>query len=157
MRPSELTSFTISPYSVGTMTEDFRITFFFGPEEAPDHPRSLRCVFNVKKRSWKGGIQVGVELSKPQLERLQERGQFGELVEMVRAKVEPEMFGEFASRARDLFAQEVCRAKLDLAIAAGLSQENQTIAAEAFQESLDRAVAASAAGIRRAILTELDL
>lgn len=139
------------------MTEDFRITFFFGPEEVPDHPGSLRCVFNVKKRSWKGGVQVGVELPKTQLERLQERGQFDELVEMIRAKVEPEMFAEYASRARDLFAQQVCRVKLDLAIAGGIGQENQTIAPEAFQEELDRAVAASADDSRQAILTELDL
>jgi hypothetical protein len=157
VRPSELTSFTISPYSVGTMTDDFRITFFFGPEEAPDRPGILRCVFNVKKRSWKGGVQAGVEVPKPQLERLQERGQFGELVEMIRAKVEPEMFAEYASRSRDLFTQQVCRAKLDLAIAAGISQENHTIAAEAFLVDLDRAVVANADAIRRAILTELDL
>ena len=139
------------------MTDDFRITFFFGPEEVPDRSGSLRCVFNVKKRSWKGGIQVGVELPKPQLERLQERGQFAEIVEMIRAKVEPEMFAEYASRARDLFTQQMCRVKLDLAIAGGIGQENQTIAAEAFQEELDRAVAASADDSRQAILTELDL
>src|SRR5207249_3578357 len=103
----------------GAMTDEFRITFFFGPEAAPDRPGVVRCVFNVKKRSWKGGVQVTVELAAAQLERIRDRGQFGELIEMIRAKVEPEMFAEYELRARDLFRQQVCWAKLDLAIRAG--------------------------------------
>ncbi len=139
------------------MTDEFRITFFFGPEEVPAQPGILRCVFNVKKRSWKGGIQVTVELTGVQLERLREGGQFGELVEMIRAKVEAEMFADYESRAKDLFTQQVCWVKLDLAIAAGIKQENQTVAAETFLEALDRAVVERADAIRQAILTELDL
>ena len=68
------------------MTDEFRITFFFGPEAAPDRPGVVRCVFNVKKRSWKGGVQVTVELEAAQLERIRDRGQVGELIEMIRAK-----------------------------------------------------------------------
>src|SRR6266852_7114518 len=83
----------------GAMTDEFRITFFFGPEVAPDRPGVLRCVFNVKKRSWKGGVQVTVELGELQLERLRDRGQLGELIEMIRAKVEPETFAEYELRA----------------------------------------------------------
>jgi len=139
------------------MTDDFRVTFFFGPEEVPDPPGTLRCVFNVKKRSWKGGIQATVELTKVQLERLRDLGQLGELVEMIRAKVEPESFADYGERTRDLFTQQVCWAKLDLAVAAGIRQENQTITAEAFGETLNRAVVARADAIRQAILTELDL
>jgi len=139
------------------MADEFRITFFFGPEEVPGHPDALRCVFNVKKRSWKGGVQVTVELARSQLERLADRGLLDELLEMVRAKVEPETFAEYGQRARDLFTQQVCRTKLDLAVAGGLAQENQTLAAEAFRDELDRAVVAKADEIRQAILTELDL
>ena len=139
------------------MPDEFRTTFFFGPEDVPERPGVLRCVFNTKKRSWKGGIQVAVELTGVQLERLRDRGQFGELVEMVRAKVEPDAFAEYGPRARDLFTQQVCRAKLDLAIEKGLAQENQTIGAEAFQDELDRAVLAGADAIRQAILAELDV
>src|SRR5438034_10861805 len=119
------------------MTHEFRVTFFFGPEEAPGRPGVVRCVFNVKKRSWKGGVQVPVELAAAQLERIRDRGQLGELLEMVRAKVEPETFAEYELRARDLFTQQVCWAKLDLAIRAGITQVNQTIPAEAFQPELD--------------------
>jgi len=139
------------------MADEFRTTFFFGPEEVPDRPGILLCVFNTKKRSWKGGIQAGIELAGAHLERLRERGQLGELVEMIRAKVEPETFAEYEQRARDLFTQQVCRAKLDLAIARGIAQENQTIGADAFQQELDRAVLAGADAIRRAILAELDI
>ena len=139
------------------MSGEFRITFFFGPEETPDRPGVVRCVFNVKKRSWKGGVQVTVELAAAQLERIRDRGQLGELIEMIRAKVEPETFAEYELRARDLFMQQVCWAKLDLAIRAGISQENQTIPAEAFQPELDEFARAKADAIRQAILTELDV
>jgi len=139
------------------MTDEFRITFFFGPEEAPDRPGVARCVFNVKKRSWKGGVQVTVELAEAQLERIRDRGQMGELIEMIRAKVEPETLAEYELRARDLFTQQVCRAKLDLAIRAGITQENQTLPAEAFQPEMDELARAGADAIRQAILTELDL
>lgn len=139
------------------MSEEFRTTFFFGPEDVPERPGILRCVFNTKKRSWKGGIQVAVELAGPQLERLRERGLLGELLEMLRARVEPETFAEYEQRARDLFIQQVCRAKLDLAIEKGLTQENQTVGADAFQQELDQAVLAHADAVRQAILAELDV
>ena len=139
------------------MSDDFRITFFFGPDNLPERPDVLICVFNVKKRGWKGGIQVGVELTEDQLTRLRECGQLDELIEMIRAKIEPEDFSGYERRARDLFIQQVCRTKLDLAIASGMSQDNQTIAAEALAGLLDRAVLGRRDGIRQAILTELDL
>ncbi|HZC68412.1 MAG TPA: hypothetical protein VE201_07345 [Nitrospirales bacterium] len=139
------------------MSDEFRITFFFGPEEAPDRPGVVRCVFNVKKRSWKGGVQVTVELAVTQLERIRDRGQLGELIEMIRAKVEPDAFAEYELRASDLFTQQVCWAKLDLAIRAGITQENQMIPAESFQPKMDELARAKADAIRQAILTELDV
>jgi hypothetical protein len=138
------------------VADDFRITFFFGPADAESRPEILVCVFNVKKRSWKGGVQVAVELAKAQLERLQERGQLGELIEMVRAKTEPAEFAEYEHRARELFVQEICRLKLDL-ITHSLSQENHTIAAEALADDLDRLLATRTEQIRLAILSELDV
>jgi hypothetical protein len=139
------------------MSEEFRITFFFGPDDVPGRADVLVCVFNVKKRSWKGGVQVGIELSKSQLDQAGDRGQLGELLEMIRAKVEPDVFVDYEQRASDLFTQQVCRLKLDLAIAAGISQENQTIAVDAFSSELDAALAPNAGAIRTAILTELDV
>jgi hypothetical protein len=139
------------------MTEDFRVTFFFGPDNVPDRPDVLKCVFNVKKRSWKGGVQIGVELTEDQLKRLREGGQLDELIEMIRAKVEPEDFIGYERRARDLFVQQVCWTKLDLAIASGMTQDNQTIVADLWEEELQRQVLLRRDGIRQAILTELDL
>jgi hypothetical protein len=139
------------------MTEDFRVTFFFGPDTVPGRPELLTCVFNVKKRSWKGGVQVGVELAEEQLQRLREGGQLEELVEMIRAKVEPEDFTGYERRASDLFIQQVCWTKLDLAIASGMSQDNQTIVADVWEEELQRQVLLRRDNIRQAILTELDL
>ena len=139
------------------MADEFRTTFFFGPEEVSERPGVLRCVFNTKKRSWKGGVQVAVELTGVQLDRLCDRGLLGELLEMIRAKVESETFAEYEQRARDLFTQQVCRVKLDLAIEQGMAQENQTLGAEAYREELDRTVTAQADAIRQAILTELDI
>lgn len=139
------------------MSDDFRITFFFGPDNVPDRPDVRICVFNVKKRSWKGGVQVGVELTEDQLKRLQQGGQLDELIEMIRAKAEPEDFADYEQQARDLFIQFVCRIKLDQRIAKGITQDNQTIPAGAMEEELDREILVQADAIRQAILTELDL
>jgi hypothetical protein len=139
------------------MADDFRVTFFFGPDEPPDRPNVRICVFNVKKRSWKGGVQVGVELLKYQLARLSDRGQLDELIEMIRAKVEPESFSDYEQRARDLFTQQICWTKLDLAIAQGISQENQTVPSDALVQELENEAQFRGEAIRQAILTELDL
>ena len=96
------------------MTEDFRVTFFFGPDNVPGRP-------------------------------------------MIRAKVEPEDFIGYERRDSDLFIQQVCWAKLDLAIASGMSQDNQTIVANVWEEELQRQVLLRRDNIRQAILTELDL
>jgi len=133
------------------MSEDFRITFFFGPDDAPGRSGILICVFNVKKRSWKGGVQVTVEVAQRQLDEAAER------VEMIRAKVEPEVFADYEQRAKDLFTQQVCRLKLDLAIARGVNQENQTIGVGAFTQELNDEVQTQRDGIRHAILAELDV
>ena len=45
----------------------YRVTLFFGPESVEGKPDVQACVFNVKKRSWKAGIQVSVEMSTDQL------------------------------------------------------------------------------------------
>jgi hypothetical protein len=139
------------------MSDEFRITFFFGPDYFPERPDTLSCVFNVKKRSWKGGVQVSVELTEEQLLRLQEMGQLDELIEMIRAKVDPEDFIEYERRARDLFVQNVCWTKLDLTIASGITQENQTIPAGALLDELERKVLAGRGTIHGTILSELDL
>ena len=41
----------------------FRVTLFVGPQAVQGKPFTHVTVFNVKKRSWKGGVQVAVELT----------------------------------------------------------------------------------------------
>ena len=53
----------------------YRVTFFFGPEAVEERPDHLRCVFNVKKRSWKGGVQVAVDVA--ELDAFAVRGRLG--------------------------------------------------------------------------------
>ena len=59
----------------------YRITLFYGPEYVEGPPKTIQCVFNVKKRSWKGGIQVVVELDEGQFARVGKSLQFDEWVE----------------------------------------------------------------------------
>ena len=51
----------------------YRVTFFFGPEAVEHRPDHVRCVFNVKKRSWKGGVQMAVDVAQDHLVRARER------------------------------------------------------------------------------------
>ncbi len=48
----------------------FRVTLFVGPQPVEGRPFTFSCVFNVKKRSWKGGIQVSVMLTQSQIDTL---------------------------------------------------------------------------------------
>jgi hypothetical protein len=139
------------------MADDYRVTFFFGPDQTADRPDAVLCVFNVKKRSWKGGVQIGVEVLQDQLAQLSDQGQVDELVEMIRAKVDPESFSGYEQRTRELFAQQICRTKLDLAIAGGITQENHTIPADALVDDLNREALDRGGAIRHAILMELDV
>ena len=48
----------------------FRVTLFVGPQPVEGRPFTYSCVFNVKKRSWKGGIQVSVVVTQSQIDSL---------------------------------------------------------------------------------------
>lgn len=135
----------------------YRVTLFYGPDPVDGSPSLVCCVFNVKKRSWKGGIQVAVEVEERQLDRLRREMGFEDWLERVlRARPDPER-ADYGARARDLFVQAVCAQKLDLALAAGLPQENGRIPPERLAAELDQAVLARPDRITAYILTELDL
>jgi hypothetical protein len=48
----------------------FRVTLFVGPQPVEEGPFNYSCVFNVKKRSWKGGVQVAVALTQRDIDQL---------------------------------------------------------------------------------------
>jgi len=135
----------------------YRVTLFFGPEPVEGPPPRLRCVFNVKKRSWKGGVQVAVEMEDAQLARARQATGFDSWLQAALSGVAEAERGGYERRAQDLFAQALCSLKLDVAIETGLPQENRTIAAGALVDEVDRAVPSQADRIKAQILAELDI
>jgi len=135
----------------------YRITLFYGPEPVEAHPSRVACVFNVKKRSWKGGVQVAVELDEAQAANAGQALGFESWLRTALTSVAEDERPDYASRAQDLFIQGLCALKLDLAIARGLQQENGRIAADAFADEWPRAVAQQAVRLQAQILAELDL
>jgi hypothetical protein len=135
----------------------FRVTLFYGPEPAADDPPRLTCVFNVKKRSWKGGVQIAVEVSLAQAARLQHALRVGAWIAEWLAAVPDEARSSYAQRAHDLFIQEICSMKLALALELDVRQDNSALSVDTFVEELDRQVNAAADQIKSNILTELDI
>jgi hypothetical protein len=134
----------------------YRVTLFFGPEPLEGARCGSVCVFNVKKRSWKGGIQVAVELRDDQLDRALKRLDFPSCLEQDLKTVTPGERPEIEHRATDALIQLLCSYKLELAIDEGLTSENQCIRAERFDEALDQTVAANRDRLVASVRRELD-
>lgn len=109
----------------------YRVTLFFGPDHVTSTASTYACVFNVKKRSWKGGIQVAVEITESQIESSRAITGFGQWLADALVAVPPEDRQLQGERAGELFVQAVCWCKLDLALQTGIVQENQCLAAGA--------------------------
>lgn len=138
-------------------TPQYRITFFYGPEPVEDRPGLLCCTFNVKKRSWKGGVQIAVEVDERQVAHARDAVGFEAWLTRILATLLDAERSDYDSRARDLFTQHLCALKLDLAIEAGLQQESSRVAAEAFTKELAAAVPRRKDRLISGILAELDL
>ena len=134
-----------------------RITLFFGPEPVEGEPGTQACVFNVKKRSWKAGIQVSVEIGTDQLSTLLHKVRLTDRLTQIFARLAPGDRSVYEGRVADLFAQAVSRCKLDLRLQSGLNQENQRILADELVLELDQAVMARTEYVVAYVLTELDL
>jgi hypothetical protein len=137
-------------------TPAYRITLFYGPEAEPGPPPAQRCVFNVKKRSWKGGVQVAVEVDDRQVRRAEAALRLEEWLQTILAGLQAGEQARYAARARELFLQGICLLKLTLALE-GLRQENSSLPADRFMTEVDRAVTAQGEQLKRDILDELDL
>ena len=145
------------PPEFGSEPSQFRVTLFVGPQPVEGKPSTQSTVFNVKKRSWKGGIQVSVEVSQPQLDAIGSAVGFPQWSAETVATAPPAERLSYQDRAQELFVQAVSRCKLDLLLAAGVAQENQRLAADTFVEELNRAVMARRDFITSHVATELDL
>ena len=135
----------------------YRIALFYGPEPVAGHPSRVSCVFNVKKRSWKAGVQVVIELDERQLAYARRVSGFEVWLQEVLAAVPEADRAGYEGRAGDLFVQGVCALKLDLAIEAGIRQENQSVQADALGRELGDEVLEQAERLKSQLLAELDL
>jgi hypothetical protein len=135
----------------------YRVTLFFGPEPVGQRLDEVACVFNVKKRSWKAGIQVSVEVRTDQLTSLREAIRLNDRLAQAFSTLDPRERPEYGARATDLFAQAVSWCKLDLGLQAGLTQENQRLLADQWGPELEQAISARTEYVLTYILTELDL
>lgn len=135
----------------------FRITLFYGPETVEGASDSVHCVFNVKKRSWKGGVQVEVVMKKNQITRLEGFLQYPSWLEDVLSGVPAEDQGEYLEKSRDLLIQLLCFHKLQAFIHQGIRQENIQVPGDSFVSETDEVVQREAEKIKRQIYVELDL
>jgi len=135
----------------------YRVTLFFGPEPVEGESDVQACVFNVKKRSWKAGIQVSVEVDDEQqshlLHALRITDRIGEMVMMCAPKERQ----AHEARVPDLFAQAVAWCKLDLCLAAGMTQEHQRILATEYVSELEHSVVNRSEYVIAYIVSELDI
>ncbi len=135
----------------------YRITLFVGPESVEGKPSTQHCVFNVKKRSWKGGIQVAVEVNEQQLDDVRRTIDFQPWLRKILRRVPQEDRASFEERAEESFIQIVCRCKLDAVLQSGISQTNQCLAVDTVARSLQQVTQRRADDITSYILAELDL
>ncbi|MEE8494326.1 MAG: hypothetical protein V3S25_09810 [Nitrospirales bacterium] len=133
------------------------MSLFYGPEQVEEGRPIFRCIFNVKKRSWKSGIQVSVQVTETQVAQVRQSVAFESWLRGVLAALPEEERAEHEARAHDAFIQALCALKLDLAIEAGLSQEHRSFGIGEFVDALSRAVAERADRLKAQVLTELDL
>jgi len=135
----------------------FRVTLFVGPQPVEGRPFTSSCVFNVKKRSWKGGIQVAVVLTQSQIDTLSKDVDFSRWLALALIDLADEARLSHMTRAHELFIQAVCWCKLDLALQSGIAQENQCLEDETWNAELREAVIKRMNFITSYVASELDL
>jgi len=135
----------------------FRVTLFVGPQPVEGQPFTFCCVFNVKKRSWKGGIQVAVVITRSQIDTLSTDVDFSRWLALALADLADEDRLSHQKRAHELFIQAVCWCKLDLALQSGITQENQCLADDTRIPEVRDTVIKRTNFITSYIASELDL
>ncbi|MGH7221517.1 MAG: hypothetical protein ACREI1_14450 [Nitrospiraceae bacterium] len=135
----------------------FRVTLFVGPQPVEGKPFTVSCVFNVKKRSWKGGIQVAVVITQNQIDTLSTDVDFSRWLALALADLADEDRLSHQKRAHELFIQAVCWCKLDLALQSGITQENQCLADDTWIPEVRDTMIKRTNFITSYIASELDL
>ncbi|MGC3973320.1 MAG: hypothetical protein QM771_02915 [Nitrospira sp.] len=135
----------------------YRVTFFFGPEPVEHRPDHLRCVFNVKKRSWKGGVQISLDIAQEHVEQARREIGFSSWVEHQLQRICQEEQADLTRRADELFIQSVCTCALNLALHGGIEQHNQVIEAARFAVELRHIITEQPERVTDPIRLELDV
>src|SRR5207302_11183500 len=108
-------------------------------------------------RSWKGGVQIAVELEEDQLACACQTIGFEAWLNKLLSGFTKDERDNYQSRAHDLLVQGLCALKLDVALEAGIRQANGCLAGDALISELDHALSERMERIKSQILTELDL
>ncbi len=135
----------------------YRITLFFGPEAHETNPDVFYCVFNVKKRSWKGGIQLVVEMAHPHASHLKRILELETWLRNGLRHLPQEEYDEYFQRGQDLFLQYLCQEKLYLAIEGGLRQETTLLSQDVFSRELEQAIRRNGPELKETLFAELDV
>ena len=154
---TRMVEFRNMPSTPPPQVPQFRITLFYGPEKDGATPDTLYCVFNLKKRSWKGGVQVLVEVEEAQLARARHYLNFDEWLNKTLALVPDSERQNYTQLGQDLFAQQICQKKLQLALNAGIRQENSRLASDFLVSELEEALGEDGAQVKAQILRDLDV
>lgn len=135
----------------------YRTTLFFGPEVHETIPDIVYCVFNVKKRSWKGGIQLVVEIAQPHASRLKQVLQLETWLQDILRQLPQEDYDAYWQRGQDLFLQCLCHEKLQLALEEGLRQETTLLSHDVLSQELEEAIRQHGHALKETLLAELDI
>ena len=135
----------------------FRITLFYGPETFEGASEAIHCVFNVKKRSWKGGVQVDIVVGRSQIQRLKNSLGFQSWINELLRVVPSDDREDYLKQGLDLFIQFICFYKLETFIRQGIKQENVQVSAGFLISETDEAIQREAEKIKQQIMVELDI
>jgi len=135
----------------------YRITLFFGPELVEAKPFTHACVFNVKKRSWKGGIQVLIETNDAQVRASHSSMHFAQWLTDALGDSAGEDRAAQEARADELFIQALCRCRLDRLLQTGIAQENQRLTADTWTAQEQADLITRSDFIRTYVAAEMDL
>jgi hypothetical protein len=135
----------------------FRVTVFVGPQTMEGKPSTYCTVFNVKKRSWKGGIQVAVEIDQAQIDSLCLGTGFRSWLTEALTPIAAHERSSYEERAQELFIQAISWCKLELLLYSGITQGNQCLSADTFVAELNDVARTKRQFITNHVATELDL
>ncbi len=135
----------------------FRITLFYGPESCEGDSETIHCVFNVKKRSWKGGVQVDIVVGRNQVRRLENQLGFQEWIDQLLQIVPEDDREDYVKQGIDLFTQFICFHKLEIYIRQGIKQENAKVLSSFLILETDEVIQREAEKIKQQIIVELDI